>query len=107
MTNRKSETEIKIKIAMAEEASNKEKNLLCSSMDLERLVECSVWSVLLYGSETRSLRYREDRFEAFGMWIWRRMKKIKWFDRVSNNDVLNRKEMTTGTLFLNFTIIIS
>jgi len=37
------------------------------------------------------MRKRErDRLEAFEMWVWRRMEKIKWTDKVSNAKVLRR-----------------
>jgi len=31
-----------------------------------------------------------QRLEAFEMWIWRRMERISWIDKVSNADVLTR-----------------
>ena len=30
------------------------------------------------------------RLEAFEMWIWRRMEKISWTDKVTNEEVLRR-----------------
>jgi len=30
------------------------------------------------------------RLEAFEMWIWRRMEKISWLDKVTNEEVLRR-----------------
>jgi hypothetical protein len=44
---------------MAKAAFNKERALFTSKMDLElrkKLVECSIWSVTLYGAETWTLR---------------------------------------------------
>src|SRR6266576_3387015 len=32
------------------------------------------------------------RIEAFEMWVWRRMEKIKWVDKVTNAVVLQRVE---------------
>ncbi|KAJ4428347.1 hypothetical protein ANN_24366 [Periplaneta americana] len=38
-----------------------------------------LWSVALYGAETWTLRRSEaKRLDAFEMWIWRRMKRVKW-----------------------------
>ena len=48
-----------------------------------------VWSVLLYGSETWTLKTADvKRVESFEMWVWTRMGKIHWTDRVSNDEVL-------------------
>ena len=47
----------------------------------------------LYGSETWTLR-KEDikRLEAFEMWIWRRMEKISWTEKITNEEVWKRIE---------------
>ena len=43
----------------------------------------------LYGSETWTMRKKEvERIQAFEMWIWRKMEKISWRDRMSNEKVL-------------------
>jgi len=34
------------------------------------------------------------RLEAMEMWIWRRMEKISWVDKVSNEEVLQRVNET-------------
>ncbi|KAJ4429718.1 hypothetical protein ANN_21922 [Periplaneta americana] len=48
-------------------------------------------SVALYGAETWNLRRsKEKRLEAFEMWIWRRMERVKWTDRTRNEAVLER-----------------
>ena len=50
-----------------------------------------VWSVVLYGSETWTIRKEDEkRLEAFEMWIWRKMEKVKWQDMVTNEEVLRR-----------------
>ncbi|XP_055384420.1 uncharacterized protein LOC129614059 [Condylostylus longicornis] len=56
-----------------------------------RFVKCYVWSVLLYGMETWTLKVAEmNKIEAFEMWLYRRILKIPWIDRVSNAEVLRR-----------------
>ena len=35
-------------------------------------------------------------WEAFGMWIWRRMEKISWLDKVTNKEVLRRVNEDIG-----------
>lgn len=43
----------------------------------------------MYGSETWVIGERErKKIEAFEMWSWRRMMKIKWTERMSNERVL-------------------
>ena len=50
-----------------------------------------VWSVALYGAETWTLRRNEQkRLEEIKMWIWRRMERIKWTDKIKNEFVLQR-----------------
>ena len=55
----------------------------------KRIVKMMVWSVLLYGSETWTLKTGDvKRLESFEMWVWRRIEKISWTERVSNDEVL-------------------
>jgi hypothetical protein len=65
---------------------------LTSKLNIElkkKLVICCVWSIDLHGSETWTLRKLEGNFlESFEMWCWRRMEKIKWSDKVTNEQVL-------------------
>jgi hypothetical protein len=57
----------------------------------KKLVKCYVWSIALYGAETRMLRaVDQKRLESFEIWCWRRMEKISWTDQVRNEDVLLR-----------------
>ena len=59
------------------------------------IIKTVIWSVLLYGAETWSLR-KEDvrRLEAFEMWIWRRIEKISYTEHITNEEVLNRVRET-------------
>ncbi|KAJ4438252.1 hypothetical protein ANN_14191 [Periplaneta americana] len=42
-------------------------------------------------AETWTLRRTEEkRIETFEMWIWRRMERVKWTDRIRNEVVLER-----------------
>ena len=47
-----------------------------------------MWSVVLYGLETWTMR-KEDikRFEAFEMWIWRRIEIISWMEHRTNEEI--------------------
>jgi hypothetical protein len=47
------------------------------------LIESSVWSIALYGTETWMILKEEGRkIEALETWCWRRTLKIPWTDRV-------------------------
>ena len=66
--------------------------LLTSKISMElkkRIIRSTVWSVMMYGAETWTLTQADrKRIEAFEMWIWRRMLKISWTEKVSNEEVL-------------------
>ena len=50
-----------------------------------------VWSIVFYGSETWIQRKLERKYlESFEMWCWRRMEKIKWSEKVTNEQVIDR-----------------
>ena len=79
---------------MAKEAFNKRKELLTRGMSKEvkkKIVKTVIWSVALYSAEIWSLR-KEDirRIEALEMWIWRRMERISWTEKITNEEVLRR-----------------
>ena len=45
--------------------------------------------MMLYVSETRSvIQADRKRLQAMEIWIWRRMEKISWVDKISNEEVL-------------------
>ena len=88
----KCEAEIRVRIAMAKEAFYKRKELLTNSLKRDikkKIVKTIVWTVALYGAETWTLK-EEDirRLNALEMWIWRRMEKISWTDKKTNEEVL-------------------
>ena len=54
-------------------------------------MKCFVWSVVLYGAETWTIRRNEQKqLKAFEMWVWRRMERVKWTDKIKNAVVLER-----------------
>jgi hypothetical protein len=87
------ETEVKVRIGMAKDAFNKRRELLRRNMSLrvkKSIVKTVVWSVALYGCETWALKKDEiRRLEALEMWIWRRMERVSWKDKKTNEEVLN------------------
>jgi len=64
--------EIKCRIAMAKAAFNKKRTLFTSTSDLglrKKLVKCYIWSIVLYGAETWTLRAGDQKhLESFEMW---------------------------------------
>ena len=85
----------KSRIAMTKAAFNKKKKkLFTSKLDLnlrKKLVKCYVWTMALYGAETRTLRATDHkRLESSEMWCWRRTEKISWTDNVRNEEEMSR-----------------
>jgi hypothetical protein len=56
-------------------------------------IKSCIWSVAFYGAESRTLGKNEGRvINAFETWCWRRMVKIKWTDRITNEKVFQREK---------------
>ena len=90
-TDAKCHKEIRRRIAIGKEAFTKRRELLRGKLNRnlkKRMIKTLVWSVVLYGSETWTMR-KEDikKIEAFEMWIWRRMEKISWTEHKTNEEV--------------------
>ena len=62
--------------------------LCCRKLPLPsriRLLECCVWSVLLYGVETWTVsQISKKRLDAFELWAMRRLMRISWTERMPN-----------------------
>ena len=58
--------------------------------NVKKIMKTVVWSVMLYGAETWTLR-KEDmkRLSAVEMWLWRRMERISWMEKRTDEEVLN------------------
>ena len=87
--------DIKTRIAIAKNAFTKIKAMVTNraiSINLrKRFIKAYVWSTLTYGCEAWTMnKEMEKRIEAAEMWCYRRMMKISWTERVSNEQVLNR-----------------
>lgn len=87
--------EIKSRIGKARSTFDNMRKILCSndlSLQLKvRMLRCYVFSVLLYGMEAWTLKKDiSNRIEAFEMWTYRRILKISWVDRVTNDEVLRK-----------------
>ena len=89
----KTETEIKNRINLAKSKfSTMAKILTSRSLKIPtklKMLKCYVFSIFTYGAEAWTLtKVLENKIEAFEMWCLRRISKISWKDKVSNEDVL-------------------
>ena len=103
----RSKKEIISRIAQVKRGFHQKRDLLTArNLNMEvrkQFIRTYIWSMLLYGSETWIMTVAEKaRIEAFETWYYRRMMKIKWIDRVSNEEVL-RKVGEKRSLMKTFT----
>ena len=67
-----------------------------------RLVKTLVWTVLSYGAEAWTLKVREERnITSMEMWLWRRMLRISWMEKRTDNSVLQELEIKRELLGLD------
>ena len=60
-----------------------------------RLAKAMVFPVIMYGCESWTVKKAEHRrIDAFGLWCWRRLLRVPWTARRSNQDFL--KEISPG-----------
>lgn len=88
-----SDEEISTRIELARKTFTSWSSVLCNrnlSINIRlRVLKCYVWSVLLYGCETWTLKVKHlNKLEAFELWCYRRMLKIPWTAHVTNESVL-------------------
>ena len=54
-----------------------------------RLVKAMVFPVVMYGCESQSIKKAEHRrIDAFELWYWRRLLRVPWTARRSNQSIL-------------------
>ena len=74
--------------------------LLIASRDITlptkvRLVKAMVFPVVMYGCESWTVKKAEcRRIDAFELWRWRRLLRVPWTARISNQSIL--KDMGPG-----------
>ena len=57
-----------------------------------RLVKAMVFPVVLYGCESSTVKKAEhQRIDAFELWCWRRLLRVPWTARRSNQSILKEK----------------
>ena len=60
-----------------------------------RLVKAMVFPVVMYGCENWTIKKAEHRrIDAFQLWCWRRLLRVPWTARTSNQSIL--KEISPG-----------
>ena len=60
-----------------------------------RLVKAMVFSVVMYGCESWTVKKAERRrIDAFELWCWKRLLRVPWTARSSNQSIL--KEISPG-----------
>ena len=60
-----------------------------------RLVKAMVFPVVMYGCESWTVKKAEhQRIDAFELWCWRRLLRVPWTARRSNQSIL--KEISSG-----------
>ena len=73
---------------------------ICKSRDITlptkvRLVKTMVFPVVMYGCESWTVKKaRRQRIDAFELWCWRRLLRIPWTAKRSNQSIL--KEISPG-----------
>ena len=77
------------------------RNLLICKMDTQQpylggsLVKTMVFPVVMYGCESWTVKKAERRrIDAFELWCWRRLLRVPWTERRSNQSIL--KEISPG-----------
>ena len=58
------------------------------------LVKAMVFQVVMYGCESWTIKKAECRIDAFELWCWRRLLRVPWTVRRSNQFIL--KETSVG-----------
>ena len=60
-----------------------------------RLVKAMVFPVVMYGCESWTVKKAERRrIDAFELWCWRRLLRVRWTARKSNQSII--KEISPG-----------
>ena len=98
-----SEKEIVKRVGLAKRAfgnmDKMSKNLSMSIKVGVRILKCFVWSKLLYVCEAWTIRKDLRRkLDAVEMWFVRRMLRIEWTDKVTNEEVLRRAGLERGLM---------
>ena len=68
--------------------------LSCQGINLKtrlKAIKCYIWPTLFYGAETWTItKSLLSKLDAFEMWVYRRVLKIPWTEKITNEEVLRR-----------------
>ena len=89
------EKEIRRRIGIAKTNFLKMKDVLVSKslslMTRKKILHCYIMSTLMYAAETWVISHADwKRLEAFELWALRKMLKVSWRDKKTNEEVLRR-----------------
>ena len=71
------------------------KSRVCTLTTKVHLVKAMVFPVVMYGYESWAIKKAERRsIDAFELWCWRRLLRVPWTARRSNQSIL--KEISPG-----------
>ena len=84
--------EIKRRLLLGREAMKNLNNILKRDITLPinvPLVKATVFPVVMYGCESWTIKKSEHRrMDAYGLWCWRRLLRVPWTSRRSNQSIL-------------------
>ena len=58
-------------------------------------VKGMVFPMVIYGCESWTIKKAERRIDAFELWCWRRLLRVPWTAKISNQSIL--KEISPGS----------
>ena len=79
------------------------RNLFCANgIGIEvrrRLLKCDISSVLTYGCESwTNIKVMERRLEATEIWFYRKMLRLSWVQKVTNEVILEKMKVKKDLL---------
>ena len=89
-------SEVKTRIGAAKDAFWKCKEFMRRDIPKQlklRLLNCYIKSVVSYGCETWTFSSEIRRIDAFQLWCYRKMLKIKYVEHISNAEVKDRLQV--------------
>ena len=89
------EIDLNMKTAQAKASFQQMKTVLCnkniSFKTRYRVLKCNIYSIFHYNCESWNISKRmASKINSFEMWCFRRMQRISWMARKTNEDVLNQ-----------------
>ena len=89
----RSKNEVRRRIGIAKDCFQQMRSLFTNrniSMRLKiRMLKCYIWSIVTYGCEAWTItKELEKNLEAAEMWFLRRILKVSYLDRITNEEVL-------------------